>query len=561
MLAFCGALLFAAADAWAQPDYGPALWNPAYPGHWYTSDCCHSFCVIHDMEGYYEATISYFQAQATQASIHYCVCSGYESAQNDKGDPGGQITQMVREQYWAWHVLCWNGYMFGTEHEGFVSSPAWYTTNMYQASAALQRHLCDTYGIQKDRNHIIGHNEWQNAAWRTWMTNNWPQIDPTCNNHTDPGQYWDWTYFMSLITSGAPVITQPPTNVTVAEGGTATLNVAATGQGPLTLQWQRNGTNLPGATFPLYRILDARISDAARFSVTASNPVGVAVSSPAYVSVVGALSNAPGAAPAPPGLINWWPGDGNARDICGTNDGQLVNDVSYSPGQNGPAFQFAGQNGSINISGGTEIPPPWTAAFWVNRQDAFGASAALLGDATNALKLEQYNQGRKAGFTHFGAGDYVFNYIAPAGVWTHLVFVGTSAGVTLYANGAAQATVTPGISLPRALLGADSLGDNMAGALDEIMIYNKALTASQIGALYAAGPMRAPQFGGPFSAPTNGLALNLVGLTGKTFTLFDSTNFVNWSRLATVPNPTGTAVFTDPGVTNQATRFYRLRQP
>ena len=44
-----------------QPDYPLATWNQAYPNHWYTSGSSHSFCVIHDMEGYYEAVISYFQ--------------------------------------------------------------------------------------------------------------------------------------------------------------------------------------------------------------------------------------------------------------------------------------------------------------------------------------------------------------------------------------------------------------------------------------------------------------------------------------------------------------------
>jgi hypothetical protein len=70
---------------------------------------------------------------------------------------------------------------------------------MYQASAGLQRHLCNTYGIAKDRNHIIGHNEWQNAAWTSWMATNWSQISTTCNTHTDPGKYWNWTHFMALI--------------------------------------------------------------------------------------------------------------------------------------------------------------------------------------------------------------------------------------------------------------------------------------------------------------------------------------------------------------------------
>ncbi|MDB6110566.1 MAG: N-acetylmuramoyl-L-alanine amidase [Pedosphaera sp.] len=228
-------------QAKAQPDYAPALWNQAYAGHWYTSGNGHYFCVIHDMEGYYESTISYFQ-QASQgtgkASIHYCV-NGLKNGndgthfENNTGDAAaGEITQMAREAYYAWHVSCWNTWMFGTEHEGFASSPAWYTEAMYQASAGLQRHLCDAYGIPKDRNHIIGHNEWQNSAWKTWMAANFPSIDTTCNNHTDPGQYWNWNHFMALVT-GAPAA---PT----------ALNASPLSTNHIKLTWVDNSTNESG---------------------------------------------------------------------------------------------------------------------------------------------------------------------------------------------------------------------------------------------------------------------------------------------------------------------------
>ena len=200
--------------AWAQPDYSPAHWAPTNCVKYYTSGNGHNFCVIHDMEGYYLSSISYLNRcdldtngnYNVSASIHYLV-NGLQNGTDDKGHAenkpndaiAGDISQSVRESNYAWHALCWNRYMFGTEHEGFVSTPAWYSEAMYQASAGLQRHLCNVYGIAKDRNHIIGHDEKKNVAWRTWMTNNWPQIDPTCNTHTDPGQYWNWSHFMSLI--------------------------------------------------------------------------------------------------------------------------------------------------------------------------------------------------------------------------------------------------------------------------------------------------------------------------------------------------------------------------
>ncbi len=191
-----------------QPDYPLAKWASSYPGHWYTSGSTRTFVVIHDMEGYYLSTISYFQLQSTNASIYYCVNSGYQP----DGRPGGEITQMVEEKYWAWHVICWNSYMFGIEHEGFVNNAAWYTDDMYKSSAQLTAYLCKKYNIPKDRNHIIGHQEWQNPNWTAWMKINYPGIDVTCNNHTDPGPNWNWNYYMDLVRPVNVISTYPTKN-------------------------------------------------------------------------------------------------------------------------------------------------------------------------------------------------------------------------------------------------------------------------------------------------------------------------------------------------------------
>ena len=201
-----------AAKPAGQPDYPSAKWVSAADGHWYTTGNGRNFVVIHDMEGYYLSTISYFQDPATQASAHFCVNSGYQA----NGRPAGEITQMVELQYWAWHVVCWNKWMIGIEHEGFVNNAVWYTKEMYQSSAQLTSFICDKFGIPKDRNHIIAHGEWQNAAWKTWMAANYPAIDVTCNTHTDPGANWNWPLYMSLMSKDSipPKITDATPSTT-----------------------------------------------------------------------------------------------------------------------------------------------------------------------------------------------------------------------------------------------------------------------------------------------------------------------------------------------------------
>jgi hypothetical protein len=285
-----------------QPDYTKAIWRQAYPGHWYTSGHTRQFHVIHDMEGYYWATISYFQQSGTDASVYYCV-NGLKDNASDSAP--GEITQMVEEQYYAWHVSCWNLYMFGTEHEGFVSNPAWYTEAQYQASALLTRYICDKYNIPKDRNHIVAHGEWQNAAWTSWMSTNFPQIDTTCNNHTDPGVNWNWTHYMQLVI-GAPVITAQPTNQTVIVGANATITLGA-GNNPTSFQWRFNGTKIPNATNSSLTLTNVQLSDTGKYSVVVSNSVGSVTSSNATLTVnlLLAFTNLTAVPRYTTAIINW----------------------------------------------------------------------------------------------------------------------------------------------------------------------------------------------------------------------------------------------------------------
>src|SRR3954469_9664409 len=120
-----------AMTAQASTDYGPAIYRPMSGcSKWYTTGNGHIFNVIHDMEGYYASTISHLNSCSSSASIHYMV-NGKQDATSDY--PAGEITQSVREANYAWHAKCWNTWSTGTEHEGFASNPAWYTTAMYNA--------------------------------------------------------------------------------------------------------------------------------------------------------------------------------------------------------------------------------------------------------------------------------------------------------------------------------------------------------------------------------------------------------------------------------------------
>jgi hypothetical protein len=188
--------LAGASAALATADYGPAV-DRMITGcaKWYTSGYGHKFAVVHCMEGYYLTGTSYLRRCDISVSCHYTVNGLVDYA----GDaPRGEISQLVPEAYYAWHATCWNQHSLGTEHEGFVSNPAWFTEEMYQASAQLHRHFADKFGFAKDRNHIVGHGEKSNGAWCAYASANLG-INPYCNTHTDPGPYWNWSHYMALV--------------------------------------------------------------------------------------------------------------------------------------------------------------------------------------------------------------------------------------------------------------------------------------------------------------------------------------------------------------------------
>jgi hypothetical protein len=232
-------LSLAATAALALPEYGNVWRPPSGCNKYYSSGNGHHFCVVHDMEGYYYTGVSYLNRCDISASIYYAVNGLTDSS--DQGAAPGEITQCVLEANYAWHATCWNTWMFGTEHEGFASNPAWFTEAMYQASAGLHRHLCNTYGITKDRNHIIAHGQKLVSGWCTWLAANYPSINCTCNTHTDPGPYWDWTHFMNLIIgeyNGAAVAgSSVPTSVLTGQSFAVTVTMNNNG----TTTWTTGG--------------------------------------------------------------------------------------------------------------------------------------------------------------------------------------------------------------------------------------------------------------------------------------------------------------------------------
>ena len=83
----------------------------------------------------------------------------------------------------------------------------------------------------------------------------------------------------------APSITSQPAALAVTAGQPASLTVSATGTGPLSYQWKKNGTAVTGATSATYTIAATTNADAASYSVVVSNSAGSVTSSTATLTI------------------------------------------------------------------------------------------------------------------------------------------------------------------------------------------------------------------------------------------------------------------------------------
>jgi len=92
--------------------------------------------------------------------------------------------------------------------------------------------------------------------------------------------------FRIQFSNALPTVTTQPTDQNVALGQTASFSCLASGAATLNFQWQRNQTNIPGATNSTYTTPATVLTDTgAKFRCVVSNAFGTATSSEATLTV------------------------------------------------------------------------------------------------------------------------------------------------------------------------------------------------------------------------------------------------------------------------------------
>jgi sugar lactone lactonase YvrE len=206
----------------------------------------------------------------------------------------------------------------------------------------------------------------------------------------------------------------------------------------------------------------------------------------------------PSTVPVPSGILSWWAGDGNATDLVGPNNGTLNNGVTFFQGQVADGFNF---NNTNYLSAPTTNLPTGknnrTLELWVkinslSPNESFFAGYGNFGSSGQTYQVGANNYDHRLYFSQWGTA--IFGPVLQTGQWYHVAATNVGNTVTLYLNGSAVATGSLTLSTATGssfYVGRipGSLGDTrqLNGEVDEVSIYNRALSASEIQSIYQAG--------------------------------------------------------------------------
>ena len=300
-----------------------------------------------------------------------------------------------------------------------------------------------------------------------------------------------------------PNIQTQPQSQAIALGGTALMSVIAAGPPPLSYQWRFNGAGIAGATNPTLTLANVQVTNAGSYSVAVTNPYGTAVSSNAILTV---LQGDPCVSP-PAGLVSWWAAENNANDPVGGNNGSLQGGATYAAGEVGLAFSLNGSGAYVQVPDsdlGAFGTNNFTIELWAKFNAVPGGNP---GNPTGGLIIANDegpgNQNKWMFAT--GGGQISFHVNSPTigpiflinapftpvvNQWYHLAVVRNGTTFTVYRNGVAIGSQSSGVNIPNPnapLTIGMAEGYYFNGLLDEVSIYRRNLSASEIAAIYDAG--------------------------------------------------------------------------
>jgi hypothetical protein len=370
-------------------------------------------------------------------------------------------------------------------------------------------------------------------------THYFPELFASFPNNFETGGYGAITIQPYGIPPALPplILTQPLPQLTYP-GGTAHFNVAASDNGfpPLTYQWRRDGTNiadggnLAGTTTSTLSVSGVSAAEASNYEVVVANTSGSTTSSVVSLTLQGTSGEAYETAVLAASPVAFYqfnetgdPASGTleAFDLVGGYAGVYGNQVlngngNYAIAGPRPADSFPGFGAGnpaaqfANASPGAKISVlPWnlntntvTITAWVNPNGVEannnglvycrgGTTVAGFGYNNNGVLTYNWNNEQPT----YGWSSGLF---PPQNQWSMVALVVTPTNATIYVlnTSGLQASAHVYTHVTQGFEGTTTIGDDsfdggngtraFSGIIDDVAVFNKALSQSQLLALYSA---------------------------------------------------------------------------
>jgi hypothetical protein len=197
------------------------------------------------------------------------------------------------------------------------------------------------------------------------------------------------------------------------------------------------------------------------------------------------------------GLVHRYTLNGNTLDSVGTDNGKAVNGPTYVAGKVGEAMSFNGTNQYVDVPNTANLQFSKTQSFtlsaWVNLSSLPNHWTGIVtkSRSTSPWYGIWLNPSHRWSFSG-AASNTVSSTTATTGVWYLVTAVqnGTAGTRTLYVNGTAVATGKAQAANGSGDLwigGAQGESEYFPGVIDDVRIYNVALSAAQVGDVFTAG--------------------------------------------------------------------------
>ena len=330
--------------------------------------------------------------------------------------------------------------------------------------------------------------------------------------HNNAGNSLQYSNDVTLTTGGLPILTTTTASSVTATNSLSGGEITDDGGSNVTARGVVWGT----AANPTVS-LSTKTTDGSGTGIFSSNINGLNANTTYYVRAYATNSTGTGYGneitfttnniDITTGLVGYWPFNGNANDESGNGNNGTVNGATLTTDRNGEnkAYYFNGNSKIlVNNSNSLIVGSNQTISLWVKvnslqnnlnciMQKGTGGGCVTTGyyvayDGSGSVFHKTFNYGQNSSACG-SIGDYS-NYDT---LWHNITFVYSPPNNRMYFDGLSagngfnctNCTVTN--STNDLIIGSrnEPIGYNWNGKLDDIRIYNRALTAEEVSYLYA----------------------------------------------------------------------------